>query len=313
MPAALRRRLALVPLQLLGVALVVFMLLTATPGDPAENLARLRQPGSEPTPELVAAIRQDLGLDDPAPVRFGRWLLGAVRGDLGVSYKTGKPVTHDLLARFPATALLAASALLLSLAIALPLGIAAALRPGSWLDHAAGSLTLLALTVPGYVLALTGILIFAVTLRWLPAFGAGTAAHLVLPAVVLAAGASGQLFRVTRAALLEVLQQDYLRTARAKGLPPHTLVLRHALRNALTPVVTMCVTMAGHLLGGAVVVETVFGWPGLGKYAVDAVFLRDAPAVLGAVLYLTAAFVMLGALIDLAYGALDPRMRADKA
>src|SRR5919109_1381114 len=285
-------RLLTLPALLFGISIISFTLLNLAPGDPADILLRLQQPGTEPPREAVLALRHQLRLDDPLPLRYGRWLLLAMRGDLGVSYRSGKPIVKELWQRLPATLLLAGASLALAVSIAIPLGIIAAVWRGSLLDGLSRLLALLGAVVPSYVLALLLILLFAVRLGWLPATGYGSPKHLILPAIALAGGVNAQLMRLTRANLLEVLQQDYVRTARAKGMSEDVIVLGHALKNALLPVVTVLGMSLGHLLGGAVIVETIFGWPGIGKYAVDAIFLRDYPVIQGVVLYMNVIFLL---------------------
>jgi peptide/nickel transport system permease protein len=212
MQTYLARRLLSVPLLLLGISLISFILLNLAPGDPAEILLHLQQPGTEPPREAVLALRQELRLDDPLPLRYGRWLLGTLRGDLGKSYRSGEPIMVELAQRLPATLTLAGTSLALAVAVGIPLGIVAAVWPGSPVDGLSRLLALLGAAVPSYLLSILLILIFAVTLHWLPAIGYGGLRQLVLPALALAAGSSAQLMRLTRASMLEVVQQDYLRT-----------------------------------------------------------------------------------------------------
>jgi len=304
----LARRLLTVPLLLLGISLITFTLLNLAPGDPADILLRLQNPGVEPPREAVLAFRRELGLDDPLWTRYSRWLGQALMGDLGVSYRTGGPIVSELAQRLPATLLLAGASLGLAVLLGIPLGILAAVFKGSPMDGMARLLALAGATVPSYVLSLLLILAFAVTLHWLPAIGYGGIRHLVMPAVALSAGLAAQLMRLSRASLLETLTQDYMRTARAKGLRERTVVLRHGFKNALLPVVTITGIGMGHLLGGAVIVETIFGWPGVGKYAVDAIFLRDYPVVQAVVLYLAVIFLLVNFGVDVVYRWLDPRL-----
>jgi peptide/nickel transport system permease protein len=308
MQAYVARRLLTLPVLLFGISIISFALLNLAPGDPADILLRLQQPGTEPPPEAILALRHQLRLDDPLPLRYGRWLFGAMRGDLGVSYRSGKPIIQELQQRLPATLMLAGASLALAVSIAIPLGIIAAVWRGSLLDGLSRLLALLGATMPSYVLALLLVLLFAVRLGWLPAVGYGSPKHLLLPAVALAAGVSAQLTRLTRASLLEVLQQDYVRTARAKGTSEGVVIAVHALKNALLPVVTVLGISLGHLLSGAVIVETIFGWPGVGKYAVEAIFLRDYPVIQGFVLYMTVIFLLVNLAVDMAYRQLDPRL-----
>jgi peptide/nickel transport system permease protein len=301
-------RLLTLPALLFGISIISFTLLNLAPGDPADILLRLQQPGTEPPREAVLALRHQLHLDDPLPLRYGHWLMLAMRGDLGVSYRSGKPIVKELWQRLPATLLLAGASLALAASIGIPLGIMAAVWRGSLPDGLSRLLALLGAIVPSYVLALLLILLFAVRLGWLPATGYGSPEHLILPALALAGGVSAQLMRLTRANLLEVLQQDYVRTARAKGMSEDVVVGGHALKNALLPVVTVLGISLGHLLGGAVIVETIFGWPGIGKYAIDAIFLRDYPVIQGFILYMAIVFLLVNLAVDVIYRRLDPRL-----
>jgi peptide/nickel transport system permease protein len=306
--AYVARRLLTLPVLLFGISIISFILLNLAPGDPADILLRLQQPGTEPPREAVLALRRELRLDDPLPLRYGRWLLGALQGDLGTSYRGGKPIMKELGQRLPATLMLAGASLALAVAVAIPLGIVAAVWRNSWLDGLSRLLALLGAAVPSYVMALLLILLFAVKLHWLPAIGYGGPKNLVLPAIALAFGVSAHLMRLTRASLLEVLHQDYVRTARAKGLSERAVIGVHALKNAILPVVTVLGMSLGHLLGGAVIVETIFGWPGIGKYVVDSIFLRDYPVIQGVVLYMAVIFLLVNLAVDISYRWLDPRL-----
>ncbi|MGI8549955.1 MAG: nickel ABC transporter permease [Dehalococcoidia bacterium] len=298
---------SLVPV-LIGISLLAFILLNLTPGDPADTYLR-RLSDTPPTPAQLVQTRRLLGLDYPAPVRYGRWLWGVAHGDLGRSYRTRGPASTELVQHLPATLELAVAALLLALVIALPLGILTALRRGSILDHGARVAALLGASLPSFWLALLLITLFSVRLGWLPVAGQGGPEHLILPAVTLAAGTAAGLTRLTRAGLLEVLNEDYIRTARAKGLRGETVVIRHALRNALIGVVTVIGISFGHLIGGAAIVETIFAWPGIGKLVVDAIGDRDYPLIQGFVLFSVVSFLFVNFLVDLSYLWLDPRVR----
>ena len=304
----LLRRLITLPLLLLGISLISFLLLNFAPGDAAEITLRRQNGGITPPPEAVAALRQELRLDDPLPSRYLRWLLGAVRGELGESYRSRNSIASELTRRLPATLLLASVSLSLAVAVGLPLGVLAAVKSGSWLDTASRLLALLGAAVPSYVAALLLMLFFAVQLDWLPAIGYGSPKNLVLPALALSFGVMAQLMRLTRATMLEVLGQDYMRTARAKGLMEGVVVWRHALKNALLPVVTVLGTSTGHLLGGAVIIETIFGWPGVGQFVVVGIAQRDYPVVQGFVLYVAIIFLLVNLTVDLAYRWVDPRL-----
>jgi peptide/nickel transport system permease protein len=302
------RRSATLPALLLGISLVSFALLNLAPGDPAYIILKQQNPAGQPTREELLAFREELQLNDPLPVRYGRWLLGALRGDLGESYRSGQPVMKELGQRLPATLMLAGASLALAIAIGIPLGVISVLWWGPWWDGLSRFLALLGAGVPSYLLALLLILLFAVKLDWLPAIGYGDPRNLILPAIALAAGGAAQLLRLTRASMLEVLHQAYVRTARAKGMRERRVIGVHTLKNALLPVVTVLGINVGHLLSGAVIVETIFGWPGVGKYAVDAIFLRDYPVIQGFVLYMGMVFVMVNLAVDLLYRWLGPRL-----
>ena len=308
MQSYLVRRLLTLPVLLLGISIISFTLLNLAPGDPAYSILKDRNSGEEPAPEDILALRKELRLDDPVVLRYGRWLLGAMQGDLGVSYRGGQPIMRELWQRLPATLMLAGSALLLAIVVGIPLGIGAALRRASSTDGLSRLLALVGAAVPSYVLALLLMLVIGVKLNWLPTIGYGSPKHLILPAITLAAGSSAQLMRLTRASMLEVLQQDYVRTARAKGLSERVVIWIHALKNALLPVVTVLGINLGHLLGGTVIVESIFSWPGVGKYAVDSIFLRDFPVIQGFVLYMGLIFLLVNLAVDLSYRWLDPRL-----
>jgi len=300
----LLRRLAHAGLVLVGVSAVVFGLLQLS-GDPAALLL----PPDVAADELLR-FRRALGFDDPLPVRFGRFLRGAVVGDFGQSLRHGEPAMGLVLERMPATAALALAAMALALGAAVPLGVAAAVRRGSWFDRAAMGAALVGQSMPVFWVGIMLILLFAVWWRWLPAFGTGTPAHLVLPAVTLAGFLVARIARVTRAGMVEALGDDYVRTARAKGLTEAAVVWKHALKNAALPLVTIIGLDLGSLLGGAVITETVFAWPGVGRLAVQAIANRDFPVVQAAVFAFGTIFVAVNLLVDLCYVVLDPRVRA---
>lgn len=302
-----RRVLYLLPVWL-GISLLAYGLASLAPGDPARIMLQ-RQTGEPPSEAAVQELRRQLGLDDPFPLRYVRWVVRAAQGDLGTSYRTGEPVLRALAERLPATLQVATAALLVGLLIALPLGVAAAVRRDGLLDHGSRLVALLGASVPSFWLGYLLIILFAATLRLLPVAGYGEPRHLVLPAATLGLGAAATLTRLTRASLLEVLQEDYLRIARAKGLPEAAVLARHALRNALIPIATVTGLRFGHLLAGAVIVETVFAWPGIGKHVVDAIYDRDYPTIQGFVLFTGSVFVLLNLVVDVLYVWLDPRVR----
>lgn len=299
----LKRALLALPV-LLGVSVVVFVAIRLIPGDPAQIMA-----GQAATEEVVRQIRQSLGLDQPLPVQYLYFLRNVVRGDLGRSLFNGAPVVEELGQRFPRTVRLALASMVVASLIGIPAGILAATRHLSWLDTLVMLVALVGVSMPVFWLGLNLILVFSVRLQWLPAFGYETWRHLLLPSVTLGAASAAIVARMTRSSMLEVLGQDYIRTARAKGLAERVVVNRHALRNALIPVVTVLGLQLGTLLSGAVLTETVFAWPGIGRLLVDAVLARDYPIIQGATLLIAATFVALNLAVDLLYGLLDPRIR----
>jgi len=299
----LKRVLLALPV-LLGVSVVVFVAIRLIPGDPAQIMA-----GQAATEEVVRQIRQSLGLDQPLPVQYLYFLRNVVRGDLGRSLFNGAPVVEELGQRFPRTVRLALASIVVASLIGVPAGILAATRHLSWLDTLVMLVALVGVSMPVFWLGLNLILVFSVRLQWVPAFGYETWRHLLLPSVTLGAASAAIVARMTRSSMLEVLGQDYIRTARAKGLAERVVVNRHALRNALIPVVTVLGLQLGTLLSGAVLTETVFAWPGIGRLLVDAVLARDYPIIQGATLLIAATFVALNLAVDLLYGLLDPRIR----
>ncbi|MDQ7841418.1 MAG: ABC transporter permease [bacterium] len=303
------QRLSLLVPVMLGVTLVAFITLHLAPGDPARVL--LGELGQGASKEEIARLRSTLGLDAPLPVQYGRFVWRAAQGDLGRSLRTGAPVRDEVLARAPFTLVLTVASLGIALAIGIPAGVLSAAYRGRAVDHAAMLLALFGVSLPVFWLGLLLMLVFSLALGWLPASGFGTWKHLVLPAVTLGLASSALIARMTRSSLLEVLGQDYIRTARAKGLADRTVLLGHALRSALIPIVTVVGLQLGGLLGGAVLTETVFAWPGLGRLAVSAIYSRDTPLVQGTILFTAIAFVLINLAVDLLYALLDPRIRYD--
>jgi peptide/nickel transport system permease protein len=308
-----RRLLLLVPV-LAGVSIVIFMVLHLSPGDPVEIML-----GSQATQEDRARLRGDLGLDQPLHVQYVRWLGHVVRGDLGRSIWMKRPVLAEVLGRFKATLILTCTALVLSTVVGIALGVSSARRPHSVLDRTSTVASLFGASMPSFWLGIVLMVVFALRLGWLPAsgmyapYGGGDLrdllAHLVLPAVTLAAASVTIVARLTRAAMLETLGQDYIRTARAKGVVERRVVLRHGLKNAMIPIVTVIGVQAGYLLGGAVLTETVFAWPGVGTLMVQGILARDFPLVQGCVLVVALSFVLVNLAVDLLYAWLDPRIR----
>ncbi len=296
----------------IGISLLAFALSALAPGDPATIILQ-RRTGEPPSLEAVGRVRRELRLDDPFPVRYGRWLVHAASGDLGRSYRTGEPVLSALATRFVRTLVLATLAMAIALTVALPLGIVTAVRHGSTLDQAVRVATMLLASMPSFWLGYLLVLLLAVGLHVLPVAGWGTPAHLVLPTLTLAIGAGAGLSRVTRASMLDELSQGYVQAARARGLSDAAVTIRHCFRNALVGVTTLATVRFGHLLAGAVIVETVFAWPGIGSLAVDAIYDRDYPVIQGFVLFTGTVFLGLNLLADLAYAWLDPRIEVTRS
>jgi peptide/nickel transport system permease protein/oligopeptide transport system permease protein len=300
-----RRLLATIP-TLFGVLVVAFLLLNVVPGDPVAEMV-----GERADSATIARLRAELRLDDPLPVQFGHYVWGAIRGDLGRSYITQRPVLGDLVERFPKTLQLALSAMLLAVTCGITLGVIAAVRPGGGADRFSMLLAYLGVSFPVYWVGLLLILLFAVTLQWLPPSGYGGLAFLVLPALTLGTRSIAVLARMTRAAMLDVLSSDFVRTARAKGLGEARVVGRHALRNALLPVLTVLGLDVGNYLTGSILTETIFSWPGVGRYVLLAIEKRDLPAVQGSILFLSVIFVLVNLVTDLLYAKADPRVAYD--
>lgn len=294
---------------MLGVSIITFGLINLAPGDPAELI--LRYGGVEPAREAVEALREELGLNDPLYIQYGRWLWNVFHLDLGKSFRTGQPVTEEILSRFPATLELAGAALAFMILIALPAGILSALYRHAFIDHLSRIFALFGASLPGFWLGLMLIFFFAVKLELLPVMGRGELQQLVLPAITLGFGLAAVYARILRAGMLDVLGQDYIRVARAKGLKEKWVIGRHALKNALLPAVTLLGMSFGHLLGGAVVVETIFAWPGVGQFAVESIFNRDYPVIQGYALFMAVIFVLANILVDISYVILDPRIRLE--
>jgi peptide/nickel transport system permease protein len=303
----IRRLLLTIPV-LLGVATLVFALIHFIPGDPAQAML-----GEGAAPEDVAHLRERLGLDRPLPVQYATFLRGLLRGDLGVSLRNDQPVTQQILERMPATAELAFASMAVAVIIALPLGIVAAVWRGTFVDFSAMTLSLIGISVPNFWLGPLLAIVFAVELGWLPVGGRGTPAHLVLPAVTLGAALAAILARMTRASLLEELREPYVLAARAKGVSRTRAVLHHALRNSLIPIVTILGLQFGVVLTGAVITETIFAWPGIGRLLIQSISFRDYPTVQGCVLLIAVTYVGVNLITDLTYGFLDPRIRVDRS
>jgi peptide/nickel transport system permease protein len=300
----LARRLALTIPVLLGVATLVFSLIHFIPGDPAQAMLGEAAPQAE-----VEELRQRLGLDRPLLEQYGAFLSGLARGDLGISLRTEQPVASQILERMPATMELAAAAMIVALCFSIPLGIAAAVRRGTAVDHAAMTLALTGVSVPNFWLGPLLAIVFAVELGWLPVSGRGTWLHLILPAVSLGAALAAILARMTRATMLEELREQYVQAARARGVSRFRAIVRHAFRNSLIPVVTLVGLQFGAVLTGAVITETIFAWPGIGRLLIQSIGFRDYPLVQGCILLIALTYVGVNLITDLIYGVLDPRIR----
>ncbi|HIU33442.1 MAG TPA: ABC transporter permease [Candidatus Pullichristensenella excrementigallinarum] len=301
----LKRLLMLLPV-LLGVLLIIFILSEITPGDAARQLA-----GEFASEEDVQAIREELGLNRPFLERFFSYLTGLVtRGDLGVSYQTGQPVIQEIADRFPTTLLLALVSMLFSILIGIPTGIISAIRQYSWIDSTSMVVALVGVSMPNFWQGLLNIIVFSIWLGWLPASGFYGWQYWILPAVTIGTSSAAMITRMTRSSMLEVIHQDYIRTARAKGQKENVIIIKHALKNALIPIVTVVGIQFGGLLGGAVLTETVFAIPGLGKFMVDAIKARNYPVVQGGVLVLAVVFSVVNLLVDILYSYIDPRLKS---
>lgn len=299
----LRRLLLLIPTVWIAVTLV-FVIFRLVPGDPAQLIA-----GEMAPQEVVRTIRHQMGLDQPLPVQYLRYLGRLAHGDLGISTVYQQPALVQIAARLPATLLLAGAAMLIAVTVGVVTGVVSAIRPNSWLDYVSMLVAIGGISLPGFWLGLLLIITFAVTIQIFPVAGFSGPRSVVLPAVTLAAYQMAVIARMTRSSMLEVLRQDYVRTARAKGLRERVITVRHALRNALIPTVAVVGLQLGYLLGGSVVVETVFAWPGLGRLMIDSIQIRDYTMVQAVVLVYAVLFLLVNLLVDVLYTALDPRVR----
>ncbi len=300
-----RRFLYLIPI-IIGVTFISFFILHLTPGDPALLLA-----GEDATKADLEAIRKKFGLDKPFIVQYLTYLGNLCLGDLGISIRTQRTVLQEVLARYPATLELASVSILFASVIGLLAGIIAAYRQNSFFDYGSMVVSLFGMSMPIFWVGLMLMLIFAVYLGWLPAVGRGGIRHLVLPAISLGANSAAIIARMTRSSLLEVIRQDYIQTARAKGLAERVVIFKHAVRNALIPVITVMGIQFGYLLSGSVLTETVFAWPGVGRLMIQSIYMRDYPVVQGAILFVAVNFVLVNLFVDVLYGYINPRLRVD--
>lgn len=304
-----RRLLMLIPV-LIGVTFIVFFILALTPGDPVTIIL-----GEHATQESIEAMREELGLDDPLLVRYGRYLGGLLKGDLGVSYKNKLSVAEQIMERFPNTLILALCGITIALCVGIPIGIISAKNQYTMLDNVSMVAALIGISMPLFWLGLLMVIVFALNLRWLPSSGMGDTPiallkSLVLPSIALSTGSAAMITRMTRSSMLEVIRQDYIDTARAKGVKESKITTRHMLKNALIPIITVVGLQFGHLLGGAVLTETVFSWPGIGRFVVEAIKMKDTPTVLGTVIFMSVVFSFVNLAIDILYAFIDPRIKS---
>jgi ABC-type dipeptide/oligopeptide/nickel transport system permease component len=299
----IKRLLSTIPV-LIGISLLLFFMLRMLPGDPAQVLA-----GQMASPEDIEGIRRQLDLDKPIHVQYASFLARLIRFDLGRSARTQNPVIEEIWARLPNTVLLAFVAISLACLFGIPAGILSAVRPYTWIDYTVTLAALFGISMPVFWLGLMLVVLFAVVLRWLPAGGTGSWQHVILPSVTLASFVVAFIARMTRSTMLETLSQDYTTTARAKGLKEKVVIIKHAFKNALIPIITVVGLQFGLLLGGAVLTETVFAWPGLGRLIVDSILARDYPVIQGAILIFGLLYILVNLVVDLIYAYVDPRIR----
>ena len=301
----IKRLISIIPV-LIGISLLLFFMLRMLPGDPAQVLA-----GQMATPQEIKNIRSQLGLDRPIHQQYAIYLSHLVRLDLGRSARTQNPVIEEIWARLPNTMLLAMVAIVLACLFGIPAGIISAMRPYSWLDYAITMTALFGISMPVFWLGLMLVVVFSIILQWLPAGGTGGWQHVILPSITLASFVVAFIARMTRSTMLETLSQDFTTTARSKGLTEKTVVVKHALRNALIPIITVVGLQFGMLLGGAVLTETVFAWPGIGRLIVDSILARDYPMIQGVILIFGLLYILVNLIVDMTYAFVDPRIRYD--
>lgn len=296
---------------MLTASLLSFTLLFFAPGNPAEAIIKQRSL-NDPTIAEINLFMENKNLNKPFTSQCFQWLYMVSHGDFGHSLKTDEPVAREFFDRFGATLELALVAMLLSILIAIPLGVYSAVKQNTIIDHLTRFLALFGVSIPEFWLGIMLMVLFALMLGWLPCFGHGTVKHFILPAVTLSIGITASMMRLVRSSMLEVLHLDYIKTARAKGLKESLIIWKHALKNAMVPIVTVFGNQFGYLLAGAVVVETIFSWPGIGKYLIDAIYARDYPVIQGFVFIIAAIFVLVNLFVDIIYAYLDPRIRYEK-
>lgn len=300
----IKRLIMLIPV-IIGVSFLVFFIMSLAPGDPARTIL-----GETAPIESVEALREELGLNDPVVVRYVHYMADLLHGDLGESYKTGQPVFKEVISRFPATLTLAFWGMLFAVVLSIPIGIISATKQYSITDRVSMIFALLGVATPNFWLGLMLIIAFSLNIKWFPSGYAPGWRALVLPVITLGTGCMASVTRITRSSMLEVIRQDYIRTAKAKGVNRHSVIYKHALKNALIPVVTVIGLQFGHLLGGAVLTETVFSWPGVGTYLVNSIKAQDTPAVLGCVIIFCICFSIVNLVVDILYAYIDPRIKS---
>ncbi|MGN0324375.1 MAG: nickel ABC transporter permease [Oliverpabstia sp.] len=300
-----KRLLMLIPV-IIGVSFLVFFIMAMAPGDTAKAIL-----GEDAPVESLEALREELGLNDPVPVRYVNYMKGMLRGDLGKSYKSGRPVFNEIMERFPATLELSFWGMVFAIALSIPIGIISATRQYSLTDSVSMIFALLGVATPNFWLGLMLIIVFSLHLGWLPSGGNTNGfASLILPVITLGTGCMANITRTTRSSMLEVIRQDYIRTAKAKGVSKNKVINKHALKNALIPVVTVIGLQFGSLLGGAVLTESVFSWPGIGTYLVNSIKAKDTNAVLGCVIIFSICFSIVNLIVDILYAYIDPRIKS---
>jgi len=300
----LRRLLLMIPV-LIGVTFLVFFIISLTPGDPAVMIL-----GNGATEEAISELREEMGFNEPVIIQYGNYMKDLLTGDMGTSYSTGKSVGSEIGQRFPNTFKLTLSAIVLSVMISIPIGVVSATRQYSLFDNIGMIIALIGISMPSFWVGLILIIIFALNLRWLPSGGMDGLKSLILPAFTLAIASTASITRTTRSSMLEVIRQDYIDTAKAKGVSRGVVIRKHALKNALIPAITVIGLEFGVLLGGAVLTETVFSWPGIGRLMVESIQRKDTPMVLGCIIVFAVAFSLVNLLIDILYSFIDPRIKA---
>ena len=300
----LKRLVSIIPI-MLGAMFIVFVIMDLAPGDATDLLLSADTATEEEREELRVA----LGLDKPVPIQFLNYVINLCKGDLGTSYKSGAPVIDEMIQRVPYTVMLALAATIIKVIVSIPLGMLAAIKQNTVFDSATMAICLVGVSMPAFWLALMLILLFSVNLGWLPVSGSGSIQHLILPALTQSFAGIASIARVTRSSMLEVVRQDYVRTARAKGLPERVVIWRHSLKNALLPTVTVIGGQIANLLAGGVLTETVFAWPGIGRFLMNSISWRDTPCVMACVMMFVLAFAVINLIVDILYGFIDPRIK----